>query len=62
MKHEKSAGPVRAERLKIPVSPSVRGTGKQSTRERKGMKRSSIHHGEGTGHPPGGGRGGKFAG
>ncbi|MBI4320207.1 MAG: hypothetical protein HY675_17085 [Chloroflexi bacterium] len=59
VKREKSVGDRRFERLKAPVNPSVRGTGKQSTREDKGLKRPSIHHGEGAGHPPGGGRGGK---
>ena len=47
-------------RLKDPVNPSVRGTGKQSLREKKGFKHPSLHHAEGAGHPPGyGGRGGK---
>ncbi|HLH72598.1 MAG TPA: hypothetical protein VKX96_04885 [Chloroflexota bacterium] len=46
-------------RLKEPVSPSVRGTGKQSRREEKGMPFSTMHHGEGAGHPAGHGRGGK---
>ncbi len=59
VKHEKSVGDSGVERLKIPLNPSVRGTGKQSGREKKGLKRPSIHHGEGTGHAPGGGRGGK---
>lgn len=49
----------RSYRLKEPLNPSVRGTGKQSERERKGATYSSLHRGEGTGHPPGHGRGGK---
>ncbi len=58
VKHEKSEGPTREERLSVPVNPSVRGTGKQSSRERKGFKKPSMHQ-EGVGHPPGGGHGGK---
>jgi len=46
-------------RLKEPLNPSVRGTGKQSLRENKGTKLPSMHHSEGAGHPPGYGRGGK---
>ena len=46
-------------RLKEPVNPSVRGTGKQSGREKKGEEFTTLHRGEGTGHPPGHGRGGK---
>ncbi|MBI2865317.1 MAG: hypothetical protein HYX94_12230 [Chloroflexi bacterium] len=62
MRHRKSVGDSRIERLKTPVNPSVRGTGEQSTRESKGTKRPSIYHGEGAGHAPGGGRGGKVRG
>lgn len=45
-------------RDKVPLNPSVRGTGKQSGREAKGVKRASLRK-EGTGGPPGHGRGGK---
>ncbi len=48
-------------RLKRPVNPSVRGTGKQSEREDKGFQSPAMHHQEGIGHPPGHGRGGKAA-
>jgi hypothetical protein len=48
-------------RLKEPLNPSVRGTGKQSEREDKGTEAefTTRHFGEGAGHPPGHGRGGK---
>ncbi|MBX6772999.1 MAG: hypothetical protein IRY83_14820 [Chloroflexi bacterium] len=46
-------------RMKMPLNPGVRGTGKQSRREDKGTAWASLHRGEGTGHPPGHGRGGK---
>jgi hypothetical protein len=46
-------------RLKTPLNPSARGTGKQSRREKKGVTYSSLHRAEGSGHPPGHGRGGK---
>jgi hypothetical protein len=46
-------------RLKEPVSPSVRGTGKQSEREDKGPRYSMGHHAEDNGNPGGHGRGGK---
>ena len=46
-------------RLKEPVNPSVRGTGKQSEREKKEPEFTTLHRGEGAGHPPGHGRGGK---
>jgi len=49
----------RSYRLKEPLNPSVRGTGKQSEREKKGVTYSSLHRAEGSGHPPGHGRGGK---
>jgi len=45
-------------RSKLPLNPSVRGTGKQSGRERKGTKRASLRK-EGSGNPGGHGRGGK---
>lgn len=45
-------------RDKLPLNPSVRGTGKQSRRESKGAKRPSMRK-EGSGGPPGHGRGGK---
>ena len=46
-------------RLKEPLNPSVRGTGKQSEREKKESTFTTLHRGEGAGHPPGHGRGGK---
>jgi hypothetical protein len=48
-------------RLKEPLSPSVRGTAKQSRREDKGDEAefTTTHFAEGTGHQAGGGRGGK---
>lgn len=48
-------------RLKVPLNPSVRGTGKQSEREHKGTEEefTTSHFGEGSGSPPGHGRGGK---
>ena len=42
MKRVRWRGTATAERRKEPVSPSVRGTGKQSERERKGDKRPSF--------------------
>ncbi len=45
-------------RDKLPLNPSVRGTGKQSGRAAKGQKRASMRK-EGSGSPPGHGRGGK---
>ncbi|MBI2941309.1 MAG: hypothetical protein HYY04_12815 [Chloroflexi bacterium] len=51
---------LRDDRVKEPVNPSVRGTGKQSRRDEKGtaLKHAPLH-GEGSGHPAGYGRGGK---
>lgn len=46
-------------RMKTPLNPSVRGTGKQSDRERKGEHSPAMHHQEGHNHPAGHGRGGK---
>jgi hypothetical protein len=58
-RHPKSNSADRSHRFKEPVSPSVRGTGKQSEREDKGPQLSISHHASGTGHPSGHGRGGK---
>jgi hypothetical protein len=49
----------RSYRLKEPLNPSVRGTGKQSEREDKGPQLATHHHAEGEGQPGGHGRGGK---
>jgi hypothetical protein len=46
-------------RLKEPLNPSVRGTGKQSRREKKGFRLSSEGRREDAGNPGGHGRGGK---
>jgi hypothetical protein len=45
-------------RDKMPLNPSVRGTGKQSGRAAKGFKHPSLRK-EGNGTPAGHGRGGK---
>jgi hypothetical protein len=46
-------------RLKEPVSPSVRGTGKQSKREDKTSLHAIGHGDKGNDNPGGHGRGGK---